>query len=175
MSRDVVDTFAYNEYWLWNDTIKASESNPYEVIYQTEDEKNIIHYIEDHLLGVHYLLLRGEQLDELTKIIHSKLEVFKIQELFELISKETSIPDLIQYIYFVAVASPSNFKDDYYENYRELLFDINENVKLAAIGGLGYIEWKEFREDLVKVFENDESKKVRASAETMIKGIDLLL
>lgn len=174
MSRGVVVTFAYNDYWIWNDTIRDSKSDPYEVIYLTEDEKNIIHYKEDHLIGVHYILLIGEELDDLNQRICSHLDVYEVEELFELISEETMIPDLIQNIYFVAVAASAGFDESYYQKYKKLLFHKNEEVRLASIRGIGYIEWKEFKEDLIKVVENDASEKVRISSEAMIKGIDLL-
>ena len=81
VSRKDIEIVAWDNDWVFEDEIIQGKQNPYEVIWTVEDEQNTIHYIEDFLIQVNYILARGQDSDLIIQQVCSSLATYgKIYE-----------------------------------------------------------------------------------------------
>ena len=174
VSEDEIYTAALNNDWLWWDKTLSSEDNPYEVVWITDDEQKTIHYIEDHLINLRYLVAQGNDVEQLVEQIHSSLATYNKEEIRQLVEKATTRDEQVSAIYQVGIAAYQDYDSDFFELFKIGLSNPDAEVRKAAILAVGYVGWSEFREILQHLKTDDPDLTVRERASIMLEGYDII-
>ena len=77
------DKAAWKYGWLWWEDIPRTENNPYEVIRTTRSNKTSIHYFDDHLMDVCYIIIDGseEEAQKVHREICSSLDTYSYKDI----------------------------------------------------------------------------------------------
>jgi hypothetical protein len=173
VSEDEIYTAALNNDWLWWDKTLSSEDNPYEVVWITDDEQKSIHYIEDHLINLRYLVAQGDDVEQIIKQIHSSLDIYNNAEIRQLVEKASTRDEHICAIYQVGIAASQDYDSEFFELLKIGLSNPDAEVRKAAILAVGYVGWSEFREILQHLKTDDPHLMVRERASIMLEGYDI--
>lgn len=168
---DDVDTLAWREDWSFQASIPRTQDNPYEVIFTAEDGTSI-HYIEDFLLGVNYLLLEGEEPGPLAEDIRKKLPTYSVDETKRLVAQGKTRDELIGAIYLAAAATSPRFDESLFKLFEIALESDDPDVRSAAILGMGYAAWPEFKALLRRIEATDPDSRVRGDARAMLDSLE---
>jgi hypothetical protein len=166
-----VDTLAWREEWSIQASIPRTQDNPYEVVFTAEDGTSI-HYIEDFLLGVSYLLLRGEEPALVAERVRKKLPTYSVDEIKRLVAQGKTRDEQIRAIYLVAAATTPRFDASLYRLFEITLASNNPEVRSAAILGMGYAAWPEFKALLQPIEATDPDARVREDARAMLESLE---
>jgi hypothetical protein len=166
-----VDTLAWREEWNIQASIPRTRDNPYEVIFTAEDGTSI-HYIEDFLLGVNYLLLEGEDPAPTAERILGKLPTYSIDEIQRLVERCRTRDEQIRAIYLAAAATTPRFDASLYRLFEITLASNNPEVRSAAILGMGYAAWPAFKALLQPIEATDPDARVREDARAMLESLE---
>ena len=172
VSENEIYTAALRHDWLWWDKTLANEDNPYEVVWITDDEKNTIHYIDDHLINLRYLVVQGEAVDEIAKQIHSSLATYTREEIRQTVEEATTRDQYIHAIYQVGIAAPQDYDPELFEWFKIGLSNPDAKVRKATILAIGYVGWLEFRAVLQELKTNDPDQSVRQRASILLEGYE---
>jgi hypothetical protein len=89
VSREEIDRLASEKWWVFLGEIEATENTPYQKIWTTTDRKKAIHYIDDSLILIRYLQIKGEQPGEVADDIRASLDVYDKDEIRQMVESAT--------------------------------------------------------------------------------------
>ena len=75
VENDLTALTGANNWWL-KDRIARSGDQPWEYIYGTGDENTNLHWIEDHKVGVKYIVVNGPASAKVASVLRDNLEHF---------------------------------------------------------------------------------------------------
>jgi HEAT repeat protein len=174
VSREDVDQAARTLDWLWWEDVERTGESPHETIWVTPDHESRVHYIEDFLVGVNYLLFEGPRAGELARgaLEVPTLSVYTHDELIALGRQADSRDDLIHAVYLAGVDGvPGHLDDDLVEIFRKCFASADPDVRHAAIAATGYVGWPQLIEELERLAASDPDEGVRGDAQLMLDAL----
>jgi hypothetical protein len=173
VDREQVETAAWDLNWQWWDEMPAAEDAPHEVIWKTQDDSTRVHLIEDHLVGLAYLLVEGTDAESLARSARSKLRVYGKDEIVKLAGDAKSRDDRIKTVYLAALAgSPRQVDADLLRIIERAFGSEETDVRHAAIVASGYLGWEPLEDALRKLAEEDPDEGVRSDARLMLEALE---
>ncbi|MBW4608227.1 MAG: hypothetical protein KME22_13660 [Hassallia sp. WJT32-NPBG1] len=168
VSEEEIQHVALSQSWQLHDVILPTENNPYEKIWFAADGQTSIHYIEDFLLNVRYIAVKGEKPGQVIEQIRQLLNTYSQEEIHQMVENATEPDDLIQAIYYVGAAATSMYDADMFKMFEHMLSHSNSEVRRSAIFATAYPAWKEFCKPLEKLQASDPELTVREYANLML-------
>lgn len=174
VSREEVDQAARTLDWLWWQDVDRTAERPRETIWVTPDHESRVHYIEDFLIGLNYLLFEGPRADELASAALElpTLSVYPHDEVVAIGRVADSRDGLIQAVYLAGVAGlPGRPDDELLEVFRKCFASDDDDVRHAAIAATGYAGWPQLVDELERLVGSDPDEGVRRDAQLMLDGL----
>jgi hypothetical protein len=142
-----------------------------EIIRRTDDENTFVHYVEDSVMGVKYIFFEGKNASKEFKAAENEFDFYAWGDLIEQFKNSVDLPPKIHSIYNLSVLTSSEYDKSQMEFFTDLVFkDPDEQVRLAGIAGISYVDWAQFQNLLKDLEKNDESQAVRNSARKMLES-----
>jgi len=172
VDEDDIDGLAFNANWDLIEVAKEDprEGTPYQVIWATEGEREAIHYINDHVLNLRYVLVKGNAPDNVLWEIRKTLHVYEVSEIIEELNSATEADAIVKAINKLAVAAPQSFDFETYNLFKKYAAHPDPEVRSAVIFAMSYPAWKEFRQLVEQLGLNDPNSEVRETAQYFLEG-----
>jgi hypothetical protein len=168
VTRDDISGIAWQEDWELFDIIKQDEHNPFRKIWVTRNEQSGIHYIEDFLLELPYLEIKGENQEKLGDVIRSKIGIYDLDELHADIQNSKTSDQLIAAIYRLGAALYGDYNAELFHDFEHCFSHPDHEVRKAGIFASIYVGWKEFKEPLERLRDEDPDESVKKFATTTL-------
>ena len=170
--RDAVDTLAYDEQWYLEDSQERTAKTPYEVVWRLQKTSDTrIHYVEDHVITLAYLIIVGPRARQVAEVARRRLKVFTVDEILEEAGRAKSRDDWIYVVYELAAAAPAEPDPRIVQVLERALEHDDRDVRRAAMVAMAYMEWKELRPLLERVNEKDPDPGVKKMARVTLEGL----
>lgn len=167
--KDVVNIFQADFWAIW-DEIQRDEKHPYEIIWAADDDgETLVSYIQDFIVGMDYLLIRGENVSEVVndvKVLFDK-HMYTKMEVISLWKRSSSRNEKIKSIYQVAVIASSEFDEEIYSIFQNTASETDKDVRLAAVWGMSYIAWPEIQFLVNRYATEDPDAEVQDVAKSL--------
>lgn len=150
----------------------AAPREVYEEVWATPDQTRALNYVEDPVLGMPFVRIRGNNLYKLAGDVTRKLSVFSPEELIERAYREKDHNEQVNNLYRLAITFPK---------YDQAVFEIFEGfatrapnplLRRAALDAMTYRGWPEFRPVLERVSREDGVEEVRRHANELLTAWD---
>lgn len=171
---DFLQKFLDNHWLLWGEN-QRSDKAPYEIVWISDSQHTTIHFIDDHLIGLKYLVIKGTKVDEVTEfVLHlfpSKL--YRQSDIFQMLENASMVQDRIQAIHHVGVAAPSEFDPMFYKVFEQELQSSDPAIRLAMILVLSYVDWTEVKKLVKTIAVSDLNPEVREAASNLLESYNI--
>jgi hypothetical protein len=167
---DDVGAAAYSANWRIKQILDADRHNPREVIYQVTPKRTFVHYIEDSLLGIDYLVIQGEELDEVEARTRAALPALSEQEVRMMMGTAVTADEQVRALPCAALVAPVSFDVEFYRWFEHALHSPEARVRKLTILATGYVGWREFCAPLAELASTDGDSQVREDARAMLES-----
>ncbi|HEY1345687.1 MAG TPA: hypothetical protein VGF54_11910 [Streptosporangiaceae bacterium] len=164
VTRREFEDIAFGSGWRLHEVVEAAEEHPYEEIWSVDNGRSAVHYIEDGLLGLLYVIVLGEHVDELEASLRRALETVRPADALEWLDDAASAERRVQAAAYLA-ASAEHPAPDLIEAFDRLMRDPVADVRRAAIFAATYPAWPELLPLVQNVARDDADAGVRDAAQ----------
>lgn len=171
VSREDVENLAWDLDWLLAEMADPSGDRPYEDVWATADERTAIHYIEDPVLELSYLVVEGGDVDAVVDQIRGAVGTYTPQEALEALRMASSRDEKIEAIYLLAIAS-GNEDNEVLTALSKAAEDKDADVRHSVVVATGYLGWRQLRVLLERMRDGDQTQSVRDDAALMLEALD---
>jgi hypothetical protein len=168
---DQLITLAGRHKWWVHDRHARKGEEPAEYIYVTRDGGSFLHWIEDHKLGVNYILVKGPATSEIVQILRERLSNFSPAYIMKRAREaELSPDDRRMALYHLALDKMDRgFDQETFDIFCRALRDPDPVVRGSAVLGSAYLGWPQLAEPLRALVSHDEpDESIRKDAATLI-------
>jgi hypothetical protein len=164
---------AWQQDWELCEINKRGEHNPFSKGWMTEDEKSGITYIENHLIDIPYIVIRGENQQHISEVLSKKFEFYTLEELQDFIysNPENDVLLARAISLFDVALGKSSFNEKFFRVYEFCLTHPIANVRRAAMFATSGVGWPEFRPILENIRDNDSDSELRGYANTTLEAL----
>jgi hypothetical protein len=170
VGRSDVELLAWDRDWNLA-AMGNEEADVYVDVWSTDDGKNEIHYVEDRPIGLNYLTLRGENLEEVDEGIRGDFEILDFSEALQTLRGAVDRDSELRAFYAVALNATEDQRELVLQQFRAAARHSDVGMRQAAVMATGYLPWP----DLVALVEtmrrDDPDPLVRQNAEILLEGI----
>lgn len=168
VTRDDVETAAWDTDLFIYSRTDAANDQPREDIWRTFDSKNWLHEIEDHIIGLTYLVAKGEDYAKLEAQLRKRLKTVTYTDALGALKRATSQDDKILWLYQLGIAARAAGKTRILTVFSQALQDENATTRQAALISLAYTEWTDLKNIVQDIGETDEDTKVSSTAKGLL-------
>jgi hypothetical protein len=161
--------------WTLRKVIKADpeRSIPHESTFVTKDKQTGIHCIDDPLVHMTYLVVRGLNVAGVTESIRQATDIIEGDAAASLMDDATTPAEKARAIACVALTAPEFFDAETFERLRRGFHDPDPDVRKTAAWGTVYPAWQELRPLLEAMRDRDPVDELRADAARLLAGFDV--
>jgi hypothetical protein len=173
VSEDELTALAGKHDWWMKRRIGRSGDQPQEYIYSTDDGATDLHFIQDHKIGVNYILVKGPAVAEVVSLLVESLEHYDPGDIREGAKNEMGHDDRRRSLYHLAlVMMDHGFDPEVFAIYKKALADASPIVRGAAVLGSAYLGWPELAEPLGALAGSSEpDDSIRNDAAVLSAGL----
>jgi hypothetical protein len=163
---------AWNLNWDARTFVKKQQDVPYESIYETREGVEV-HFVIDHVIGERYFVLEEiRKAGAVAAKIRKEVKTISADDVPSW-AESTSAEKVKHGIAFAALLAPEKFDKRFFAWFERGFSHRNPEVREQTIVASGYVGWKQLREKLQEVAENDSDEEIRKSAKLMVEGFEL--
>lgn len=163
--RSQLETFVAQRRWYIDTVVQASHTAPFEILYKNDVNRTAVSYIQDEILGLPLIFIRGEQCEEIAKHIRERVDTFPLEEAIQFAKSSTDPEFAVNRSYILAATAPSTFNQEVFDIIVGLMKHEIPDARRGAIITTGYLEWPEFIDTFKPLFD-DPDEQVRTSAKS---------
>lgn len=169
VTRDDVVTAAWDLGFVINRRIERDGDQPREDIWK--DGQTTLHRVEDHMTGLVYLVVRGEQVEATVRRLRKLLPTVTHSDALRTFKSASEFGDRLLALYQMGAAAPEDKANSRVMSaLREALGDENPVLRQAALGSIAYAGWPEMEDDVRRASETDQSERVRDTARRLLEA-----
>jgi hypothetical protein len=161
VTEDELTAIAGQHHWRIRRRFARNGEQPEEYVYTTRDSSTDLHFIQDHKLGVNYILVKGPHTTEIVSVLTANLEYYDADDIREGAKNEMDAEDRRRSLYYLAlITMDQGFDPEVFEIYKKAFADLNPIVRGAAVLGSAYLGWPKLAgalRQLASASEPDES------------------
>lgn len=170
---DDIEEAALDLDWLFLRNWPASEERPYEDLWVDRDEQTSIHYIDDHLVSVQYLLISGPDARTVETEAREALSTCGPADATNAWQHASTRAERVEAVYLLALATDPADYTSAAELLRAAASDGDPEVRRAVILAATYVGWPELRAVLAELEERDPDESVRRDARFALEGLNM--
>ncbi|MER5556018.1 hypothetical protein ABT001_30840 [Streptomyces sp. NPDC002793] len=167
-SRADIEQLAKQLGWTHHRTTQKGERTPFEITWLSPDRGAVIHWIEDHLVRVDYLLVQGPAVDPAISSLKSRIDFHSSESLQEVFDETRDSSALMDALHALGVYCSGPFDPHLFALFRWSMNDPDPLVRRVALLTASLTDWLEFIPLMDYVRTHDPSESVRAQAETIL-------
>jgi len=146
---------------------------PYEIVWANYERDTVVHYIDDHAIGVRYLVIDGNEKENIEKDLRAEFDFYNCDELLEAVHDAKEIDDLLHAFSLLAIVATSQVDVEIFQVFENLLAHENAEVRRITLFTLAYIGWPEFKSTIEHLAAKDEDPRVRERAAILLEGYNM--
>lgn len=166
-TRADIEQLAGQSGWVHHGTTAKGERTPFEITWLSPDRGATVHWIEDHLIHVDYVLLEGPDTDPTLQELTSALDFHTAESLHDLFDATRDGAAVMDALHVLGVHCSGRFDPDLFALFRWALHDPNPLVRRVALRMVALTDWAEFLPVIDYVRSHDPAESVRSQAETV--------
>lgn len=174
---DQLIALAEKHKWWVHDRHAQKDEQPAEYIYVTRDGGSFLHWIEDHKLGVNYILVKGPATSEIVPILREKLSNYSPPYIMKRAREtELSAMERRMALYHLALDKMDHgFDQETFELYSKAMRDPDPIVRASAVLGSAYLGWPQLADPMRPLAGTGEpDDTIRNDAALLIQRLDQL-
>jgi hypothetical protein len=164
ITRRQFEDYAFDAGWRLHQVVDADQERPYEEIWAVDDGQSAVHYIEDELLGLLYVIVMGENARELDTGLRRGLDTVRPEVALGWLEDATWAGARVQAVAYLAAAAEQP-APDLIHAFDRLMRDPDADVRRAALFAATYPRWPELLTLIRSVAKHDTDSEVRAVAD----------
>ncbi|MFJ2877433.1 HEAT repeat domain-containing protein [Streptomyces sp. NPDC087272] len=141
-----------------------TDQPPEEEIWLTDDSETAVHWINDDLLDVSYIAVRGVNAATLAEEIRSKIPMDDIPQLQARAITDRDSDALIDTLYRTAIVACSNYDPQAFALLRWGLYDPDPLIRRVSLLAVSITGWENFIPTLDEISKQDPVDEVRDQA-----------
>lgn len=158
--------------WDIYDIIKGDETRPFEKIWLANSGQTTIHYLEDRLIGVRYLLLEGKAQPETASQIREAIAVYAEADITAMFDQARGPKSLIRALRQMGAASqPAIVIPAWCQRIEKAARHESPDVRYAAVLALAYTGWRTLRPLLEELAADDPDPDVQKTAAAALTAL----
>jgi hypothetical protein len=140
----------------------------HEEVWATPDQRSAVNYLEDPILGLSYIVMRGDPHGRLTHAMASRIQIFSPEEAIEFAVQEVDTRPQVEAIYRLAAMFPEH-DPQVMEIFRAYATKSGDpTVREATVNAVGYWRWPELESLLEDVLRLDDNAGVKERARAVL-------
>lgn len=171
VTRDDVETAAWDLDFLLNDRIERRDPQPREDIWGSQDASTWLHEIEDYVSGLRYLVVRGEDVDETVRRLRELVSTVTHTDALRALEQARTRDEKLVATYQLGAAAPEEADSRVVAAFERALHDEDPDLRHAALVAIAYTGWPEMKEAVRRVSEEDSSETVRDAASRLLSDL----
>jgi hypothetical protein len=172
VSRDDVTELAWERGWKYHDMVGADEDQAFEKVWLTPDGRTGIHWLEDPVLDLNYVVIEGDGQDAIAREIEEAVPTYSREELRRMVERAEDWDDLMDALQHAAAAAPPEFDLETFGWFERAFAHEHPTVRKMAVISTAYPAWPEFRALLAEAADSDPDEEVREVAVRMLADLD---
>jgi HEAT repeats len=175
--QEELSTIAWQHDWELCKIEKRGEHNPFLKAWLTQNEETGITYIENHLVNVPYIVIRGKNQEQVAKALSASFCFYDVDKLCNFIhSDPKDKSQLARAICLFGIAvGEEKFNANYFSCFEFCLSHPNSDVRRAAMLAVSGVGWPEFKSILERIRDNDPDLELRNYATTTLESMQIHL
>ncbi len=170
---DEISVLAWELDWDIFDIIKAGDQTNFEKIWHSQDESTAIHYVEDRMIGVRYLLIRGARHQEIARQVRQSCAIYDREELTGLYDAAGDEKTLAKVLRLMAVtAAPQTPDPDWLARFEQAGAHAQPVVRQAAVLAAVYTGWQGLAPMLTRLSRNEPDPATRTLAQKALAALE---
>lgn len=172
VSRDEVGFLAARyEWWLLSIGRESDEYIRDE--WRAKDDGTFVVYIEDPVVNLPYLLVKGPSADAVAETIRRGLPVWSSAEAAELLARAADWRDKAAAVHFIALGAPPREDESVVDVLERMSRDPDPHVRRAVVISIGYLaSWPALRTLLETIEREDPDENIGRDAGTVREDLD---
>ncbi|MFF2773927.1 hypothetical protein ACFVU3_03390 [Streptomyces sp. NPDC058052] len=175
VARSEVGAFFIRITWVLRSLEEGSVDEPYEEVWSDRNGIDAAFYVEDDLVGVHYLTLEaqpGKRIESLVGRVRAGLNVLDSLDVVTWVREASTLEERAVAAGHLGLATESP-DSAVIAAFRELLLgeSIDSVVRKAALVSSAYAAWEELDGVLSAVASSDPDREVRAVARRVLRSV----
>lgn len=175
VARDDVGAFFIRIAWVLRSLEEGSVDEPYEEVWSDRDGIDAAFYVEDGLVGVHYLTLEaqsGKRIESLVGRVRAGLNVLDSVDVVAWVREASTVEERAVAAGHLGLVTESP-DSAVIAAFRELLLGGSSDslVKKAALVSSAYVAWEELDDVLSAVASRDPDREVRTVARRVLHSV----
>lgn len=170
VTRDEVTSLARSKGWQYHDMYVADGHQPFEKVWLTADGRTGIHWIEDQILELDYLVVEGDRVDEIARSLREDLDTFGRDELRALVEGACEWHTFLYALHHVAAAAPPAAEPELLTWFERGFTHEEPAVRNMTAILTSYPAWPELHRPLERLLGDDDDN-VRATAARMLEHL----
>jgi hypothetical protein len=172
VTRDDVETTAWDLDFFIDHRTERNGDQPREDVWRTIDNTTWLHEIEDHVTGLRYLVVRGDDVEDYVRRLRDQLATVTHTDALEALADATG-EDKLMALYQLGVAAPPGGNQRVAAALKkELLEDDDKDMRHAAVIAIAYTGYPELKDAVKQASEEDDSEAVRSAAKGLLDAYD---
>lgn len=167
VSRADIEQLADSLSWTHYRTTTEDAQRPHETTWLAPDHGAAIHWIEDHVIRVNYLLIQGPDVAPTTDALKSRLDFYTSESLQATFDETRDGSALMDALHTLGVHCSGPFDPDLFALFRWAMNDPDPLIRRVALLAASMTHWREFIPLLDYVRAHDREESVRLQAQTI--------
>lgn len=167
---DDIEEAALDLDWLLVRNWPASDERPYEDMYVDRDEETVIHYLDDNLVGLRYLVIKGPDADTIERDARELLPTYRPDDATKAWTTAATLEQKTQAVHLLALATDPKERASAVEALQSAAADPDPRVRRAVILASTYVGWPELR-TLLSALAEDSDESVHRDAQLASEGL----
>lgn len=163
--REQIEALAYDQDWFLDEVVQASDDAPFELVYLVGDGKTSVHYIQDEIIGLDYIFIRGDECEAIAELVRSRVDTIAVKDAIDFARNNTDREFVVNASYILGATGSSTFNQDVFDLLTGFLKHDVADARHGALLAIGYLEWPEFIPHFKPLFD-DPDETVRDVAKS---------
>jgi hypothetical protein len=177
VTEDALTAVASDKQWMISRRTEREGDQPNEFIYSTQPGSGgtDIHWIEDHKIGVNYILVQGPETKKVVEILHDKLDYLSSETILEEARDSEATPNKRGIaLYNLALDKiEGGYDKETFDLFVSALTEKSATVRGAAVLAIAYLGWPQFIDSLRPLSTDSESdESVREDAALLLRRLE---
>jgi hypothetical protein len=165
-----MNRLAAREGWIFGGEIDRTEEAPFERFWRTADGAASIHYVEDWIIGLVYVVADAPDPAPLAESIRAALDGWSLADAVRMFGRARTLEEKADALYHLGAMAPAEMDPEVFAVFEHAFADPDPEVRRAAVLAAFYTRWPEFEAALQRMaFDADErlSRYARATLDQL--------
>jgi HEAT repeats len=164
---------AVKEMWHLDKIIQPDHENeiPYELIFKTNDGRSSVHYIEDYVAKLSYVIVIGDDVAATVARVKNVMTVCDRDVALKMLDQAKTREQRLNALLQLGIVAPQQFDEVVFNHLTQAMSDKDPEFRRTAVWLVGYTAWPQFKEPLEKLAKSDPDDEVRGDAEILLESL----